>query len=217
MNALYSACWHSFRIFFRLYFRWEIYHRGRVPSEGPFILASNHASFLDPPLVGTACPRPISYLARESLFRYPVVGRILRTVHAIPVDRDGGGAAGLKGIFDRLKKGGGIILFPEGTRTTDGKLQPTRSGIGLVAIKSAAPVVPVRIFGTFAAMNRFAYFPRPRPVRVKFGLPLDFAALRAEARTCSKERLKDIYREVASQIMAAIAKLEPCRDRDTFP
>src|SRR5512135_735714 len=123
MNALYAACWYSFRVFFRVYFRWVVYHRERVPCEGPFILASNHASFLDPPLVGTACPRAISYLARESLFRYPVVGLILRTVYAIPVDREGGGAAGLKAILGRLKQGGGIILFPEGTRTKDGRLQ----------------------------------------------------------------------------------------------
>jgi hypothetical protein len=79
----------------------------------------------------------------KSCFDFPVVGALLRSWNAVPVDRDGGGAAGLK-ILDRLLAGGGIILFPEGTRTRDGKLQPARSGIGLVVIKSNAPVVPVR-------------------------------------------------------------------------
>ncbi len=217
MNLLYAACWRTFRVLFRLYFRWRVYNRDRVPAEGPFILAANHASFLDPPLIGTACPRPISYLARESLFRFPGIGAILRTVYAIPVDREGGGAAGLKGILDRLKHGGGIVLFPEGTRTPDGRLQPARSGIGLTVIKSGALVVPTRVFGSFAALNRHARFPRPRTIQVKFGAPLDFAALRAEARSCSKARLKEIYQEVADQIMARIAQLEPCEDKVKFP
>lgn len=217
MTPLYSLAWHSFHVGFRLYFRWRVLNNERVPATGPFILASNHASFLDPPLIGTACPREINYLARESLFRFPVVGTILRQVNSVPVDRDGGGAAGLKGILDRLNAGGGIVLFPEGTRTPDGRLQPARSGIGLAVIKSVAPVVPVRVFGSFAAMNRHARFPRPRQILVKFGPVLDFAAARAEARVCGKARLKVIYQGVADRIMAAIAALEPHADKATFP
>src|SRR6185369_7265317 len=115
------------------------FHPERVPTSGPLILACNHASILDPPLVGTALHRGINYLARESLFDRPVIGWVLRNWDAVPVDREGGGAAGLKAILDRLLAGGGIILFPEGTRTVDGKLQPPRSGIGLAVIKSNAP------------------------------------------------------------------------------
>lgn len=181
----------------------------RVPATGPVILASNHASFLDPPLVGAASKREINYLARESLFRFPPMGWILRNVNSVPVDREGGGAAGLRAILDRLLQGGAIILFPEGTRSRDGELQPAKSGIGLTVIKSEAPVVPVRVFGTFAAYGREAKFPRPRRVAVKFGVPLDFADLRAEARSCSKPRLKEIYQEVADDLMQAIARLEP--------
>ena len=83
----------------------------------------------------------------------------------MPVNREGGGAAGLKAILDRLLAGGGIILFPEGTRTRDGKLQPARSGIGLTVIKSTALVVPVRVFGTFEAFGRNHKFPRPHRLR----------------------------------------------------
>jgi 1-acyl-sn-glycerol-3-phosphate acyltransferase len=135
----------------------------------------------------------------------------------VPVDRDGGGARGLKAIMDRLLAGGGIILFPEGTRTLDGKLQPARSGIGLTVIKSKAPVVPVRVFGTFEAFGKEVPFPRPHKIMAKYGKPMDFAALRTEAKTCSKPRLKEIYQEIANEIMVAIARLEPCEDRESFP
>ena len=176
---------------------------------GGVILASNHASFLDPPLVGSGLQRDINYLARESLFRFPGIGALLRSWNAVPVDRDGGGAKGLKAILDRLLHDGAIILFPEGTRTKDGQLQPARSGIGLTVIKSAAPVVPVRVFGTFEAYGRHVKFPRPHRVILKYGRPMNFEALRAEAKTCDKARLKEIYQQVADEIMAAIGKLEP--------
>ena len=212
MKLIYRLAWQLFRVIFAFYFRWRVYHPERVPLTGPVILAANHASFIDPPLVGAGLKREINYLARKSLFRLPVAGAVLRAVNAVPVDREGGGAAGLKAILDRLLAGGGIILFPEGTRTRDGKLQPARSGIGLTVIKSNAPVVPVRVFGTYEAYGRHLKFPRPRPVSVKYGQPMLFEKLRAEAKTCSKPRLKEIHRQIAGEIMEAIARLEPGAD-----
>jgi 1-acyl-sn-glycerol-3-phosphate acyltransferase len=212
MNLSYRIGWTFFRVLYAGYFRWRVYNAERVPVTGGVILAANHASFIDPPLVGAALPRGINYLARESLFRFPGMGALLRSWQAVPVNRDGGGAAGLRAILDRLLAGGGIILFPEGTRTLDGRLQPARSGVGLTVIKSTAPVVPVRIFGSFEAYGRHMKIPRPHRVIVKFGQPMNFAALRAEAKTCDKARLKTIYQQVADEIMAAIAKLEPKAD-----
>jgi 1-acyl-sn-glycerol-3-phosphate acyltransferase len=217
MNPIYRAGWLLSRAFFATYCRWRVYNPERVPRTGPVILASNHASHLDPPLVGAGLPRDINYLARETLFHFPVFGAILRAVNSVPVDREGGGAAGLRAILDRLLAGGGIILFPEGTRTRDGRLQPARSGIGLTVIKSSAPVVPVRVFGTFEAFGRHLRLPRPHRVAVKYGRPMIFERLREEAATCSKPRLKRIYQEVADEIMAAIARLEPCSDKEAFP
>lgn len=217
MNLVYYCGWRFFRMAYKVYCRAEWFNAERVPKTGPMILASNHASIIDPPLVGTGLHRGISYLARESLFRFWGVGWVLRNWDAVPVDRDGGGARGLKAIIDRLLAGGGIILFPEGTRTMDGKLQPARSGIGLTVIKSNAPVVPVRVFGTFEAYGKDAKFPKPHKIAAKYGKPMDFAELRVEAKTCSKQRLKEIYQEVADEIMVAIAKLEPCEDKEIFP
>ena len=212
MNLSYRLGWIFFRTLYTVYFRWRVYNAERVPAQGGVILAANHASFIDPPLVGAAFNRPINYLARESLFRFPGVGALLRSWSAVPVNRDGGGAAGLKAILDRLLAGGGIILFPEGTRTLDGRLQPARSGIGLTVIKSSAPVVPVRVFGSFEAYGRHLKIPRPRRVIVKFGAPMHFESLRAEAKTCDKPRLKAIYQQVADEIMAVIGTLKPEQD-----
>jgi 1-acyl-sn-glycerol-3-phosphate acyltransferase len=217
MNFVYFLGWASFRLLYATYFRWRVYNPERVPLQGPVILACNHASFIDPPLVGSGLKRAINYLARESLFRFPGIGWLLRQWNSVPVDREGGGAAGLNAILHRLLAGGAIILFPEGTRTRDGRLQPARSGIGLAVIKSTAAVIPVRVFGTFEAYGRHVKIPRPRRIIVKYGRPMNFDPWRAEARVCSKPRLKQIYQEVADAIMAAIAKLEPCRDRETFP
>ena len=217
MNLLYFAVWCFFRLVYSTYFRWRVFNADRVPQTGPVILACNHASYIDPPLVGAALNRPINYLARENLFDTPIMGWVLHRVYVVPVDREGGGAKGLKAILDRLLAGAAIILFPEGTRTGDGRLHSARSGIGLAVIKSEAPVVPVRVFGTFEAYGRHMRFPRPLPIRVKFGQPIDFSGLRAEAKACPKPRLKRIYQEVADQIMAAIAKLEPYQDKSTFP
>src|SRR5437899_9110225 len=151
MNPVYFVAWCIFRFLFRFYCAWSVYSPERVPLKGPVILASNHASILDPPLIGSGIHRGINYLARESLFRFPVVGWVLRKWNSVPVDREGGGAAGLRAILDRLLAGGGIILFPEGTRTRDGELWPARSGIGLTGIKSTAAVGPVRGSGTCAS------------------------------------------------------------------
>jgi 1-acyl-sn-glycerol-3-phosphate acyltransferase len=212
MNLSYRIGWTCFRAMYATYFRWRVFGAENVPLQGGVILASNHASFLDPPLVGSGLKRGINYLARESLFHFPGMGALLRSWNAVPVDRDGGGAKGLKIILDRLLNGAGIILFPEGTRTKDGRLQPARSGIGLTVIKTVAPVVPVRVFGTFEAYGRHIKIPRPRRVVVKYGKPMNFEKLRAEAKACDKARLKQIYQEVADEIMTAIAKLEPKAD-----
>jgi 1-acyl-sn-glycerol-3-phosphate acyltransferase len=217
MNPVYFVGWALFRVVYRFYFGWDVFNPERVPLKGPVILASNHLSFLDPPLVGAGLRRGINYLARENLFRFPVLGWVLHQWNVVPVDREGGGAKGLKAILDRLLAGGAIIVFPEGTRSKDGNLQPARSGVGLTVIKSAAPVVPVRVFGTFEAYGRHIKVPRPYRVGVKYGKPMAFEALRAEAKVCSKPRLKEIYQQVADELMQAIARLEPHHDKAEFP
>ena len=217
MNWVYRMTWVSSHAVFRTLFRGRYYNPERLPSTGPVILVANHASYIDPPLIGSGLARPVNYLARDTLFKYSFFNYFLRRLYCVPVDREGAGAAGLKGILDRLGRGGVILLFPEGTRTSDGQLRSARAGVGLTVIKSEAPVIPVRVFGTFEAFNRFAKFPSLHPVVVKYGKPMDLTRLREEAKDCSKQRLKMIYQEVADVIMAEIARLEPCQDKEVFP
>jgi 1-acyl-sn-glycerol-3-phosphate acyltransferase len=217
MNPSYFISWHLFRLLYATYFRWRVNQPEHVPLQGPVILASNHASLLDPPLVCAGVRRVIFSLARESLFRNPVAGAILRSWNVVPVDRDGGGAKGLRVILDKLASGGAILLFPEGTRTTDGQLQPAKAGIGLTITKSDCPVVPVRLFGVYEAFGRHQRLPRPRRITLTYGAPIDFSALREEARTASKPRLKQIYQEAADRVMAAIGELQPWRKVRAFP
>ena len=177
--------------------------------KGAVVLASNHASFLDPPLIGAAVPREASFLARESLFRFPPLGALIRSINALPVDREGKSPRGLKTILNRLKQQAPVVLFPEGTRSSDGKLLPARSGVGLAVVKSGAPVVPIRIFGSFEAYNRRMLFPRPFRITVVFGEPIHFSSPRKGTSTGKGDRSKEIYSEVSAQIMSAIEHLNP--------
>ena len=217
MNTCYRLGWVGFRAIFRFYFRWRVFNPERVPLSGGAVLASNHSSYIDPPLVGAGVRRPINFLARDTLFRFPPMAWVLRQWGVVPLDRDGGSASGLRVILERLREGNAIVLFPEGTRTRDGQMQPARSGIGLIVIKSDQPVVPVRVFGTYEAYGRHRLVPLPRRIAVKYGEPLRFERLRAEAKRASKARLKEIYQEVADELLRTIAKLEPCEDKTTFP
>ena len=217
MTPTYRIIWIVCRTFVKIYFRVQYLHEDRVPGVGSVILAANHASFADPTIVGCGIRRAVNYLARETLFDIPGVGWVLRNVKSVPVDLDGAGAAGLKGILNRLHKGGAILLFPEGTRSHTGAFMQARSGIGLTVIRSKAPVIPIGVFGAYEAWNRHLVFPRPYPITIKYGLPLSFEAKRAEARSCSKLRLKEIYQEIADELMSAIAKIQPSKDIERFP
>ncbi len=212
MRFGYFLFWCGFRSIFRVFFGCRIYHPERVPGDGPVLLAANHASFMDPPLIGSSLNREIHYLARNTLFRFPIFGSILRYINVIPVDRDGRSPKGLRVVSNKLKEGHPVILFPEGTRSPDGKLHEAKSGVGLLVIKSDAPVVPIRVFGTFETYGRHLKWPKPGRVQIKVGHPMQFDALRQEARTANKDRIKQIYQEAADEIMIAIANLTPNED-----
>ena len=207
MTWTYRIAWWLSRLASRGIYRTQVKHVEHIPLVGPVILASNHASLADPPLIGGSVPRAVNFLARDTLFQIPILGWYIRKLNAVPVNRDGGGGAGLKAILDRLHNGAAILLFPEGTRTHDGRLRPARSGIGLTVIKSGAPVVPIRLHGTFEAWGRHQRFPGRGRFQVVVGKPLYFESLRAEAKTCDKDRLKAIYQEIADTIMERIAEL----------
>ena len=211
MTPLYWLAWSTARMLFRNLFRCRVYHAERVPLTGPVILAANHESYFDPPFVGSSLPRPINYLARENLFSNRLSGPFLRGLNSVPVDRGGGGARGLKNILERLLRGNGIIIFPEGTRTSDGEMRSAQAGIGLAIIRSRAPVVPVRVW-TYNAYGRHRAVPRLATTAVKFGHPIHFDSVRERARICPRPELRNLYQQATEETMAAIASLRPVMD-----
>jgi 1-acyl-sn-glycerol-3-phosphate acyltransferase len=189
------------RLLARLCFRYRVIHPERMLQTGPVIIAANHQSYLDPPLVGIACKRAIYFLARKSLLELPVLGSLLPKLNVIPVDQEGTDRSALKALIRILKKGECTLFFPEGGRTLDGNLQPALPGIGLVIAKTLASVVPVRIFGAHEAWPRGGKLRLFRPITVVVGEPIYFAE--ADLQPASKE----LYIRLSERVMSAIAAL----------
>jgi 1-acyl-sn-glycerol-3-phosphate acyltransferase len=200
----------------RLFFRLEIVSPGLVPATGPVLIVSNHVSVLDPPIVGGAAPRPLYFMAKEELFRIPLLGRLIRALNARPVRRDGSDTRALKAALAQLEEGHALLVFPEGTRGEEGQpLREGKAGVGMLAVLSGAPVVPVYVSGTGAALPRGRSLPRPTRVRVTFGSPLTF---KVEGKVEGKrdgrggkragdDGRKEAYREAAQEMMRAIGQL----------
>ncbi len=140
-------------------FRFQSSGRENVPTSGPLLVVSNHQSHLDPVLIGVACPRQVGALARASLFVGPF-GWLIRSFGAVPVER-GSATGGIRALLGMLRAGEAAIVFPEGTRTPDGRLQRFETGFCAIARRGGAAIVPTTIDGAFAALPRGARFPRP--------------------------------------------------------
>lgn len=170
-----------------------------------YVVASNHVSFLDPPLVGIAFPENIYYFARKTLFRKPLVGWILRSIQAIPVDQERPEMSTLKYIIKLLKEGEKVVIFPEGERSRDGRFKEKgQSGIGMIVEKSRARVLPVRLFGPEKALPRDSKKVKRVPVTLVVGKPLDLEPLINDRDMDRKAR----YEAITASIMEAIRALE---------
>jgi 1-acyl-sn-glycerol-3-phosphate acyltransferase len=155
--------------------------RENWPVEGGALVCANHQSYFDPPLVGLTCGRRMNYLARDSLFRVPLLSPLIAFLDAIPIDREGGGLAGLKETLRRLKGGELVLIFPEGTRTHDGEVAPLKPGFIAVARRSHVPLVPVAIDGAYQLWPRHAQLPRAGRLAVVIGPPIAPAEVTALA------------------------------------
>ncbi len=140
-----------------------------IPKQGGFILAGNHASNLDPLLLGVFCPRRLSYMAKQELFKGWFFSKILFNVGAFPVKKKSADLSAIKEAMKRVKSGEGLLLFPGGTRVSVDKDIEPLSGIGFLASKLAVPVVPAYISGTEKAMPIGARFIKPAKITVQFG------------------------------------------------
>lgn len=153
----------------RIFCGFEIRGQEHVPLKGGFILAGNHKSYLDPVAFAAACPRALSFMARDSLFQRPVFGAFIRALQAFPLKRNAADLSAIKEAVRRLKTGRGLLVFPEGTRTPDGRMKNAEAGVGFLARKAGVPVVPAYIEGSDVVMPRGSKGIRPAKVRIVFG------------------------------------------------
>ncbi len=197
---LYSLLKVIFCIFFKVLFRAEIKNADRLPKEGAFILAANHMSNWDPPLLACFATRSVGYMAKEELFEHPVFGAAIRRCHAFPVKRGAADRGAIKTAVQVLKGGHCLGLFPEGTRSKDGKLHKAEAGVGLISAMSGAPVVPAAIIGTDKMFKSGSFFPK---LKVIYGEPMSFTGDRKD-----KEQLAAF----SQSIMDRIAELKSANE-----
>ncbi|MGA2193392.1 MAG: lysophospholipid acyltransferase family protein [Nitrospirota bacterium] len=201
MYILYDLAHIIFFVLFKILFGYRIIGRENVPARGPVILASNHASLLDPSLVGSAIWRRVNFVAKEELFDRRWKRFILLKWKAIPIKRGAMDKTILRTILDRLKAGEPVGLFPEGTRSEGENLLPGKPGIGMVVSMAKVPVVPVYVRGSYKTLGKVHKKFRLTPISVTFGKPIEFGKMEGEA---GHER----YQRISETIMAAIEKLK---------
>ena len=173
----------------------------RLPPGG-FVLASNHQSYLDPILLGGSLRRPISFMARDTLFKNPLFGGVIRRVHAFPVRRGGVGKEGLREAVTRLRAGRPVVVFVEGTRSKNGEIGPMKDGAGLLSRLASVPVVPAAV-DTHRAWPRKRAFPLPAPVRVACGEAIPAERFREDpegARAQLETEIRDLHRNLTRRI-----------------
>ncbi len=184
------------RVFFRL--------RGEgtehVPPSGPFILAANHVSFVDPLVLGATCPRTIHFVMLKEYYEKPVIGWLSRKAGSFPIDPLAPATGALRKALGVLQQGKVLGIFPEGGRSQADSPLPAKGGVALLALKGGYPLLPAAIIGADKALPRGRVLPRPVPVTVRYGRPLTFPKPATEAK-------RDYLNEITRRTMGAIAEL----------
>jgi 1-acyl-sn-glycerol-3-phosphate acyltransferase len=204
MKPLYWSGYVLCKTVAKVAFQYQAFGQENVIEDGPAIMAANHQSYLDPPLVGITCRRELYFLARKTLFENEIFGPILSRVNALPVDLSGTDLTAVRTIINLLKQGHRTVIFPEGTRSLTGEIQQARPGIGMIIAKTFAPVVPMRIFGSFEAWPKGGKI-NLSPVTVVVGKPIRFKSEDFAGKG------RDAYQKISEQVLATIAAIEKPR------
>lgn len=192
--------------FFTFWLGYRVRGMERLPPGGALLLI-NHQSFLDPLFAAAGLHRPVSYLARDNLFRVPVIGAILRATYVMPIRREAAGTESMRLSIERCQQGYYVGIFPEGTRTHDGSIGKFKPGFLAIARRSGVPVVPIGIAGAFESYPRKVLFPRPGRIRVVYGEPISFATIEAYDR----DRQDELVALIRDRIVACHAEAEAWR------
>lgn len=204
-RAYHEAAYWSWHCAMTLGFSLRLQGQRNMPRTGPALLVANHQSYLDPPLVGLAARRPLVYLARKTLFNNRWFAALIRSMHAIPIDQDGVGKEGIRAILEQLQRGHAVLVFPEGTRTPDGKMCPLKPGVHLLIKRAQVPIVPVGLAGAFDAWPSSRLLPIPAPlfyparpgtISVSLGQPVEASHYANMAR---EEALADLQNRIEAE------------------
>jgi 1-acyl-sn-glycerol-3-phosphate acyltransferase len=192
-----------FRPLVRIYLRLSMEGSEKVPLRGPALIAANHSSFLDPIVLGSACPRRIHFIVLQSMYDWWRLRWFYWGMQTIPVRAEEGDPRAVKQALWRLRRGDLVGIYPEGGRSEDGRLQPPKPGAALLAAASGAPVIPVHIGGAWNCWKPKTRFPIPGRVQVRFGEPIYFGEGR------DKRREREELERFSRRVMEAIARLAP--------
>jgi 1-acyl-sn-glycerol-3-phosphate acyltransferase len=201
--VIFNFCRAICRIVASVFFDLKAYGLENVPKTGGALMVANHASYLDPALVGVRIYRPLSFMAKSELFDIPVFGWIIRHCNAFPVQQGKGDRAAIEQTIQTLKSGHILNLFPEGSRTADGQLQKIQKGVALIAKRAGVPIVPAVLIGSFEAWPKGRVIFQSHPVRVLYGPPIDVSRMKAEEITLLIERR---FKELLAELRAIIGE-----------
>jgi len=205
IDSTWFKYWHEFlylpyHFLFTLGFSLRTTGMLNMPKTGPALLVANHQSFLDPLIIGLVARRPLVYLARKTLFRNPLFAWMIRSLNAVPIDQESVGKEGIRTILSQLQRGRPVVVFPEGSRTDDGNMQPFKPGVHLLIKRTQAPIVPVGIAGAYDAWPIWRSYPIPAPlfmpagpgtISVSLGKPIDSSHYAAMPREQALQELFD--------------------------
>ncbi len=178
------------------YFRGRIYGAENVPQKGPLLIVSNHASDFDPPLLSNCIGRPVAFMAKEELFRIPVLKQAIELYGAYPVKRGAADRNAIRAALNSLNTGWAVGIFLQGTRTTDARIDDPKLGAALIAAKANVPLLPVSLWGTEKIFRQGSTVPRRVPVTVRIG------ELIAPPTSTDKEELQALTQKCADEINA---------------
>ena len=228
-SSLAALCFYevvagALRLLTRVFYRAKAIDTHLVPQTGPVLLAANHQSFLDPPLIGIRVRhRHLNFIARAGLFRFKPFGAIIGALNALPINDEGGDLGAMKETIARLQQGRAILIFPEGSRCDDGAVDAFKRGVALLVKKARCPVVPVAIEGAFDAWPNSRALPRLFGCRVyvKFGPPIAYDDLMADGADAALEtlrvRIDAMRRELRDQMRTETGGRFPARGRGDEP